>query len=391
MLDWLLHAQRVATFDELPYLVGESARAAGFRAAVIYLVDVQQRWLVPMPAGGADEQERGNEQHPPTLEVHDTLAGRAYRESTHRETVVDGRRRLWLALTNNAERVGVLRLDGGTDDACDASAESLAVLTTLLVVGKRPHSDTFDRLTRTREMTLSAEVQWALLPPSTFASGSVVISGAIEPAYEVGGDAFDYDVTGRLAHLAVFDAMGHDLSSGLAATIAVQSWRNSRHAAGPGGIDLSDAAAAIDQALAAQFGRSRYVTGVLAELDTPTGQLRWISRGHPPPLLVRGQGQPEWLSCPPGPPMGLSLSDTSVRCERRLEPDERVVFLTDGMTDARDPQGEFFGEQRFVEFVTRQHAAQLSVPETLRRLLHALLAHQGGRLGDDATIAVLEW
>lgn len=383
MLQEFFPAQPLGTFEELPGVVLRSARAAGFDEARVYLVDVQQYWLVPMTlVGEGDERLQA-------LRVDATLAGRAYRDSEDIETSDETRRRLWLPLVHNAERLGVLHLSTEHDGVDLEPARWLASLVALQVLSKRCLCDTYNRLVRTREMNLSAEVQWALLPPSTFASESVVISGALEPAYTVGGDAFDYAVTGPKVSLATFDAMGHDLSSSLAATIAVQSWRNTRRAGDE--VDLVEATNAIDAALVEQFQLDRYVTGALAQLDTTAGWLSWVLRGHPAPLLIRGGRWVKTLECPSAPPMGLGWAKEVKVCREQLEPGDRVVFYTDGVVDARSPQGDVFGEQRFAEFITRREAAGLSAPETLRQLLHAIVAHHQDRLRDDATIMLVEW
>ena len=67
-------------------------------------------------------------------------------------------------------------------------------------------------------MSIASELAWQLLPPLTFGSDRVVISGALAPAYDLGGDSFDYGVDADTARIAVFDAMGHGLEAGLLAT-----------------------------------------------------------------------------------------------------------------------------------------------------------------------------
>jgi serine phosphatase RsbU (regulator of sigma subunit) len=68
-----------------------------------------------------------------------------------------------------------------------------------------------------------------------------------------------------------------------------------------------------------------------------------------------------------------------------------VLFHTDGITEARDSAGCEFGLRRFIELVLRGAADGYPAPETLRRLMRAVLAHQGGRLQDDATALLVEW
>jgi serine phosphatase RsbU (regulator of sigma subunit) len=77
--------------------------------------------------------------------------------------------------------------------------------------------------------------------------------------------------------------------------------------------------------------------------------------------------------------------------EERLQPGDRLLLHSDGVVEARNADGDFFGSERLIEFVTRQAAAGRPAPETLRRLMLAILKHQGGDLQDDATTILVEW
>jgi serine phosphatase RsbU (regulator of sigma subunit) len=74
-----------------------------------------------------------------------------------------------------------------------------------------------------------------------------------------------------------------------------------------------------------------------------------------------------------------------------LEPGDRVLFFTDGVVEARSATGELFGKERLGDLLVRASADANSASETMRRLVHAVLGHQGSSLRDDATLLLLEW
>jgi hypothetical protein len=388
MLGGLLQASHRCSLDELPRLVREHAAPAGLRDAVIYLADRQQERLLPLLAGGRDAGPAARE-----FGIDSTLPGLAFRNVEvvhgHAGAATPAEHGLWVPLLDGTERLGVLgvRADA-VDEELLEQARRLASLVALLVVSKRSYGDTYARLIRTREMNLAAELQWNLLPPLTFANQAVVITGALEPAYEVAGDALDYAVAERVARLSIFDAMGHDLAAGLTASIAVASCRNMRRR----GAGLVETSEAIDAAIGGQFGQRRFATGILADLDTDTGVLRWVNRAHPPPLLIR---QGRWVSslgCEPAPPMGLGLGIAPRLCHQQLQPGDRLVLYTDGVTEARGAgERQWFGLDRFADFILRGEAAGLAAPETLRRLIQAVLSYHDGKLRDDAAVLLVEW
>jgi serine phosphatase RsbU (regulator of sigma subunit) len=149
---------------------------------------------------------------------------------------------------------------------------------------------------------------------------------------------------------------------------------------------------AIDAAISEQYPTSRFVTGLMAELDLSSGRLRWISAGHPPPLLLRGGTLIKSLEVAPSPPMGMNLATgPPIEGEESLEPGDMVLLYTDGLTEARRPDGELFTVERLAAFIERQAANGLPAPETLRGLRQAIIERGEGSLKDDATALLLEW
>ncbi|CAL9280504.1 hypothetical protein SUDANB51_07866 [Streptomyces sp. enrichment culture] len=385
MLADLLDASHLMPIELLPAKASECARAADFHRVLIYLADLQRDTLCLLP--GADAAAQGDE---PVLQVEGTVAGRAFQYGDVLPAGPPGGDTFewWVPLLDGTERIGLLRVSAGRDDpGTRADMEALAALVSLIVVSKRGTSDALARLARTRPMSVAAEMQWNLLPPRTYADGRVAISAALEPAYDISGDVFEYAVDGPLVHLTILDAMGHDTAAGLSGALALGACRNARRQ----GADLLAKAEAVEAALLEQYDHRRYVTGVLATLDTRTGGLRWVNRGHHPPIIIRGNRWTTHLTCPPAHPMGTDLGLPGRVCEEHLQPGDRVVLYTDGITEARRSGGPEFGLDRFTDFLIRHHADGLPVPETLRRLIHAVLEYHDGRLQDDATVLICEW
>ena len=366
--------------DQLSAAVAAHGRRLGAREVVVYLVDYEQVLLQPLRGEGVPPRQE--------LSVETSLAGQAFRQVEMVWSPAHSRtRRLWVPLLDGVERLGVVEVvvDTATATVEDEMRALVGLIAELVVVNDN-YTDIFAQLRRRRTMSLAAEIQWDLLPPLTFASDRVVVSGALEPAYDIGGDTFDYAVNGPTVDLMVLDAVGHGLPAAILASTAVGAYRHARREM----HDLPDVAAAMNDVIAGEFSGSRFATAAIARLHLDTGQLRWVNAGHPQPLIVRDGGLFHPGPCKPHPPLGLQLRKPDV-CETQLRAGDRVILYTDGIVEARSPTGEFFGEERLADFVHRASSAGDPAPETVRRLMRHVLAHQADHLQDDASIVVLEW
>ncbi len=378
LLEDFLITGRTLDPADVPELAQRYTRSLGLGDSTVYLADIQQRRLLPLGGGTV-------------VPIDGTSAGWAFRTGSLRVTddFGDGLT-AWFPLVDGAERLGVLRvraasLSGGALRRCRLIASLLA----MMITSKRDSSDSYARGTRAAEMSLPAEMLRAFLPARTLCTGRVISTAVLEPAYDLGGDAFDHSMSAGVLHAAVLDAMGHDLASGLTATLALAACRNARR----NGADLPELVRNIDEALTTWFP-DRFATGILLRLDLATGTLYWSNCGHPPPLLIRHQEVVrDALVTPVEPPLGLAgMVDTERGVNSvALEPGDRVLLFTDGVIEARGARRELFGLDRFADFVIRATAAGEPAPETLRRLIHALLDNQDSTLTDDATIMMIEW
>lgn len=379
---------------ELAALFDRCARGLGARGAVAYLADLQQQMLVPfVPRRGPGDDAQLTE-----LSVDATLAGRAFQNfDLHTQDAGVEGTRVWLPLLLGTDRLGVLGVV--VDDEADLHADGerlssllirMAARCANLIASKTPYGDTLITLRRRVEMGLAAEMQFLLLPPLTFASRPVTVAAALEPCYFVAGDTIDYAVDAGRTRVGMFDGMGHGLQSAQCAVLTVASYRNARR----GGRTLTETMEAIDATLFEGLAGEVFSTAVLLELDTDTGMLQWANAGHPEPLLIRSGKLVKELYVEPRPPLGLGyLTDGQPPAigHEQLEPGDRVLLYTDGVVEARSPDGDFFGVERLTDLVIRHLAGGLTAPETIRRVVRELLEHQQNQLADDASLLLLEW
>ncbi|WP_448639808.1 PP2C family protein-serine/threonine phosphatase [Geodermatophilus sp. URMC 63] len=378
----LLEAARTAAPEQVVPLAAEAGRALGVEIAV-HVVDHEQRRLVRLADDGSPPAE--------PVTVEGTLPGRVFRTGQLLPSEAGGLPRLWVPLLDGADRIGVLEArvaaardleDPGLREQCSWLASMVAHL----LVSTSTHGDALERARRGRPRTPSAELVWQQLPPLTAAMHDFVLAGLLEPSSDVGGDAFDYALAEDTVSMTVLDAMGHGLGAGLMAAAALAAARSARR----DGHGIHDQACAVDEVIAGTFSGSAFVTGVLAELDVTSGRLRYVRAGHPPPLLLRAGRVVKQLDGGLRVPFGLETAGVAV-AEEVLEPGDWLALYTDGITEARDAGGRWFGEERLVEFLTRAAADGQPPPETVRRLVHAVLEHQGGLLQDDASVLLACW
>jgi serine phosphatase RsbU (regulator of sigma subunit) len=389
-LDEVLRGSHLMAPDQMGPLAAAGGAHLGAMSTVIWLVDYDQGLLVPvLPL--SEEPREG-------LSVDGSVAGRAFRTVEVVETDLGDARRAWVPLLDGVERLGVLEMvfpagSGPLGEQLRLLLGQYAHLVAELYVSNDQYTDHYEWFRRQEPMALPAEMQHDLLPPLTFGTDRFVVSGLLAPAYEVGGDAFDYALNGNIAHLALFDAVGHGLQASLLANLAVACYRNSRRA----GLGLTHTAVSLDRTLAAMFGGERFVTGLLAQLDVDSGELRMVNAGHPEPLLLRGTQVVKELQADPATPFGLNGLLDEVRPEsfpvlvEQLQPGDRLLLATDGVDEARNAEGEFFGRERLAQFAAKEAASGVPTPEMMRRLQQAVMRHQVGRLQDDATMLLVEW
>jgi len=366
--------------DELAWQVNNALGPLGVEAT-IYLIDHEQRALHALPEQGKPTPE--------PIEVEGTMAGRAF--MTVASIRAPDRPRYWIAMIDGSERLGVAVIDCTKEISDEADfvrhCEVFIGLVGHLLATKTPYGDILHQVRRTRRMSPAGELLLSMLPPLTFSCSQLVVSAILEPAYDVGGDAFDYALDGSIARFFVLDAMGRGLSAALTSATALAAIRSSRRER----EDIDAMTRAAHAAIKSQFSDLRFATGILSELDTDTGVLRYINAGHPPAMLLRGGKVIKELTGGGRTPLGLFDNDGAAEGVELIEPGDRLLLYTDGVVEARGADGKIFGLDRLIQLAERHVHGTLPAPEALRRLSHGVIAHQQGPPADDATLLLVEW
>jgi phosphoserine phosphatase RsbU/P len=232
--------------------------------------------------------------------------------------------------------------------------------------------------------TEAREVQRRLLARPVPAVPGYAVGVAWRFAERLGGDAYEVAPRpdGRLA-VAIADVCGKGTPAALVMASAHTTLRDLM--ASPAAPE--EVCRRLDQALSPRLAADRFVSLVLAVLDRERGTLAYTNAGHPPPLLLRGDGGVLRLA-KGGPVLGM-LEDARYEGDVvPLGPGDRLVLYTDGIVEASGAEGEL-GEGRLL--ATVESMRHRTAPEAARAVLDAAVDFAGGGpLGDDATVVIVD-
>ncbi|MEP6625842.1 MAG: PP2C family protein-serine/threonine phosphatase [Acidimicrobiia bacterium] len=384
-LELALRAARDAP-DSIPEILRRAAAPMGATEVIVYLVDFAHTTLEPLP-------DRSPHRAVPHSEpVDSSLAGRTFVSGTCATAERSDGHWVWAPIVEGTDRTGVVALGftEARDDAIEA-AEEAGLLTGYLIATHARTTDFYSLYRRRRSLSLAASMQWDILPPLVLKTAGVVITGLIEPAYDVGGDFFDYALNGSVLDFAIVDAMGHGVTSALVSALIAGCYRHDRRE----GQSLDSMHQQLERVLAQYWPKLTFATGQLGQLDVDTGQLQWTNAGHPLPLLVRGGQVVGELECAPTLPWGIAAgagrNDPPGVATVALEPGDGVLFYTDGVVEARVNGGEMFGIERLIDHVGRHASDQEEPEEVVRHIANSVLEYRAAELADDATLVMVRW
>jgi serine phosphatase RsbU (regulator of sigma subunit) len=365
--------------DEVPphlvpdQLVAEARRAAGVPVA-LYVVDIDGSQLVRL--AGSDDFPAEIEA-PPALGPEIVPEGLPAFQARLRQRLPGCvAEPLWL----RGRVLGLLLCIGTPVTALDDIAKQGAAALELA----NDYTDLVEAARRRKPTTPAAEVQQNLFPPRIARISGAQLAGGLIPTYEVGGDWFDFVENRDGTWIAIADAAGTGPTAaglGAAALGALRAARRSRK-------NLERALQAMHETVRRLGNPDFYVTALVARWYAATSTVTWINCGHPDGYLVDVDGNIGELGGPIHPPLGVGDDDpTFTPTSRQLGAGERLILVTDGITQRPTKDGGSFGINGI-----RRALGEIENPSaamTAMSILQAVTDSWREPLEDDGTVVVL--
>ena len=293
-------------------------------------------------------------------------------------------------LTTGAETVGVLYLDSRLAAADMAGGnrellQTLAMEASTVLENARLLEEERAKQRMEEELKVARDIQQSLLPRSLPSAGWLRAAGSSVASAQVGGDYYDViAVNDRCWGAVVADVSGKGVSSALLAALL-------QGALIPA-IDHADVLTRrmerLNTFLIDRTGGEKYATVFYCLLDQ-SGRLDYVNAAHCPPIVVRPSGETAELEAT-GVPVGLLEGSRYELAGRQLSPGEKVVIYTDGVTEAQDARGAFFGRKRLFDLVRANAGASSSeLHDAIQGAVREFT--EGAPQSDDITLVVLDY
>jgi sigma-B regulation protein RsbU (phosphoserine phosphatase) len=234
-----------------------------------------------------------------------------------------------------------------------------------------------------REMDEARRIQRKLLPSSVAQIEGCEITAWWQPAAGVGGDCYDAIAftPNRLA-LTVADVVG----KGIPAALLMSNLQAAVRAFAGDPVQPSDLCHQVNRILCGNIAEDRFISFFYCVVDTEVGSLTYANAGHYPPVLVRADGSVERLAAG-GAVLGVFTDGAYDQGRIAIQPGDRLILFTDGITEARNSVDEEFTEERLIAHAVAHRAC--SAPALEARIAGQVAAFSGGRFQDDATLIVV--
>jgi len=385
-------AQRIGSILDLDQLiesvVTEVTTSFGCLEAAIYLHDEEHGEMVLACVEGCSQHEKGYRMRVGRdgMVGHAAATGRmryapdvladpyyiACEPSTRSEVVIPlqvGKQLVGVFLASHPEVDGFPRQQLRLLQAlCDHVAVAI-------YNARRLQAERAERAALDRESEEARVIQQALLPKSSPYIPGFMISGRSVPARAIGGDWYDFIpfADGRWG-IVLADVSG----KGTAAALLMSATRGMLRSLAEACCGPAEVLGKLNQLLVDDFPAGKFVTMVYAVLDPSRRSVVFANAGHLRPLLIDDDGE-QFLDTERGLPLGLSCGDYS-ETQVSLAKGSKLIFYSDGITEAVNAQDEEFGLCRLAEHAVKLGASAVSIIDDVRSFANETGVH------DDASV-----
>jgi sigma-B regulation protein RsbU (phosphoserine phosphatase) len=240
------------------------------------------------------------------------------------------------------------------------------------------------------ELNIAHDIQMSFLPkifPPFPNRTEFDLYATIEPAKEVGGDLYDFCL---LDDEHLFFYIGDVSDKGVpAALFMAVTMSLMKRTAQQTGVDPARILAIVNKDLSAENENLLFVTLACGILNFKTGELVYSNAGHNPPVIIRANGQPEWMKLPEGMVLAVMPDTPYLNKTIRINKGDTVLLYTDGVTEAMNPERKLYSEEKLFE--TSKALAGKSLIDLVKQLVVSVKTHANGApQSDDITVLAVK-
>lgn len=299
------------------------------------------------------------------------------------------RSRLIVPIVGMRHRVlGALDVWSDRPDGYDALAATLLQLYGSAVAGMietaRLYAETIEKRRMEQDLTTAREVIQDLLPNTSPSLPGLDIAGAHETSLLVGGDYYEFiPLADERCGLVIADVVG----KGITAALLVSAIRATVYALAGHELALRAIMRRANRFFHESVEAGRFVTLFYGVMDVPTRRLIYVNAGHPPPILLRFNGEVQLLE-EGGMPLGLFEAPRFFEGFARLRSGDLLALYTDGIVETMDAQEQAYGRTRLID--TMAAVRDATAQEICDIVMRDVRRFGAGQAQDDRTLVVMK-